>query len=230
MFHALLLGSDRANAPHTAALLHHFDVVSGASRGDQGLALIARRPVDVVATPRILGDMSGFAFAQSVQRWHPNRRPRLLLMEDPASDVLPRRLDTFDAVVAPDCNSRQLCSAMRTLATSSIQAGPVADQLSGTFDGVDFASLIQVIASREKTGRLVLRTESSDGCLLYRNGSPIHAASRGLDGQPAFRILLHDVSKQAEASFYFEPLLPGAISGVKPTIEVPVERLLLDAA
>ncbi len=230
MLHVLLLGAQRATAVHAASLLRRFDVVSGALRGDEALALIALRPVHVIATPCQLEDMSAQEFANSVRRWHPRRRPQLVLMRTSDSEDVAEPLDAFDAMVTVGRSSMDLSDAVSTVASAAIRPSHFADELSGTFHGVDFAALVQVIAQKEKTGRLVVDDGRNESCLLYRHGQVIHAASRGLNGQEAFRFLLKDVADRPDASFYFEAFRQCALEGVQPTISCQVENLILEAA
>lgn len=230
MLHALLLGSDRANARHAASLLRHFDSVSGACRGDEALAVVARRPIQVIATPGWLDDMSAMAFAINVRRWHPRRRPRLVLLtQGEASGSSVDFMKVFDAEVPLESDSAALSDALLTVA-SSTKSTRFKDELQGTFDELDFASLVQVIANGEKTGRLIVETDRGDGCLLYRQGLLVHAGSRGLDGRAAFRFLLHDLARRPRASFCFESFIPEALTSVRPTIACHLEQLLLEAA
>ena len=229
MLHALLLGSGPAATSIVPNLLGRFQAISGVSRGSQAMALVARRPVHVVVAVAPPDDMTSTTFAANVRRWHPRRRPRLVSM-NPADRSAPASDVGFDATLAPSARPEELADALFIIATAAQRAERQSDELRGSFDGVDFAALVQVIAQGEKTGRLEIEDGRFGGSLLYREGVLIHAMACGLEGPEAFRFLLNDLSQRPRTTFSFAPLLPGALTSVDPTIACQVDRLLLEAA
>jgi len=183
-----------------------------ARNGEEALAVLQSRPVDVVVTDLKMPVLDGYGLLAVLAEKYPSL-PVIVLTGVAEAGHLGRAADLGALrVLAKPARLSELMEAIRSAAAVPPQ---------GMVRGLPLSSLVQLLNWERKTATLTVRTGQEVGFLYVKDGELVHAACGQEEGLPAaLRILAWE---GAHAEFV-------DTCRVQPTIELPMTEVLLKLA
>ena len=100
----------------------------------------------------------------------------------------------------------------------------------GALGALALEELAQAIATRSKTGRLLLVLGTGGGMIAFEGGRIVHAEIGNTTGETAFQSLVEASHRERTGKFCFIPSFPRDLANVPKTITRSVADLLVGAA
>lgn len=177
---------------------------------------------DIVVSEINLVDGQGFELLEQMRKNGHTQMPLMFVSSDRAQSSVDRGLElgAADYVVKPTSAAVIAAKAGRMIANSRTQK-PGPRGVSGSLQEMALPDLIQMIANGRKNGILRVRNGTSEGELMFQDGS-IHDARFG---ELSRAEAVYELLRLTDGDFTLEP----QTTSVQDVIGIPTHHLLLEA-